>query len=238
MMQPCECRNCDTLQGNPLQGKLPIPQEDTENTAFAKLRLLTLGLTLTGCFALVEYTMGWWSNSLALVADSGHLLSDCLAMGLSLLATGIAQLANRHPKFLDRFLNIRQAEVIAAIANGIGLLVLAGWIAWEAIDRFQSHSAIVSEAMLITAIVGLLFNLLGVHLFHSHSHSDLNVRGAFLHILADTISSIAVIISALLILVFHWEWADACVSLFAAGLIAIGTMPFLRESWQALRRSA
>ncbi len=227
MMQPCECLNCD-----PLQGKLPIPEENSNPAA--KLQLLTLGLILTGGFSLIEYSMGWWSHSLALVADSGHLLSDCLAMGLSLLATCVAQLANRHPSFL----NIRQAEVLAAIANGVGLLVLAGWVAWEAIDRFQSHTAIVSEAMLLTAIVGLLFNLLTVRLFHAHSHSDLNVRGAFLHILADTVSSIAVVISALLILVFHWEWADAIVSLLAAALIAMSTLPFLRESLQALRRSS
>lgn len=226
MLQSCECLNCD-----PLQGTLPIPDEKPNPAA--KLRLLTLGLILTGGFSLVEYSMGWWSHSLALVADSGHLLSDCLAMGLSLLATCVAQLANRHPSFL----NIRQAEVLAAIANGVGLLVLAAWIAWEAIDRFQSPTAIMSEAMLITAIVGLLFNLLTVRLFHAHSHADLNVRGAFLHILADTISSIAVVVSALLILLFHWEWADAIVSLFAAAFIAISTLPFLRESVRALQGS-
>lgn len=226
MIQPCECLNCD-----PLQGKLPIPETET-NTA-AKLRLLTLGLLLTGGFSLIEYGMGWWSHSLALVADSGHMLSDCLAMGLSLLATCIAQLASRHPAFM----NIRQAEVLAAIANGVGLLVLAGWVVWEAIDRFQSHTAIMSQAMLLTAIVGLLFNLLTVRLFHAHSHADLNVRGAFLHVLADTVSSIAVLVSALLILLFHWEWADAFVSVLTATFIVMSTLPFLGESLQALRRS-
>ena len=226
MMQSCECLNCD-----PLQGKLPIPEENSNSTA--KLRLLTLGLVLTGGFSLVEYGMGWWSHSLALVADSGHMLSDCLAMGLSLLATCIAQLASRHPSFL----NARQAENLAALANGFGLLILAGWVAWEAIERFQSHAAILSEAMLLTAIGGLLFNLLTVRLFHAHSHADLNVRGAFLHILADTLSSIAVIVAALFIWVLHWEWADVVVSLLTSFLIVISTLPFLRESFRALRRS-
>ncbi len=226
MMQSCECLNCD-----PLQGKLPIPEENSNSTA--KLRLLTLGLVLTGGFSLVEYGMGWWSHSLALVADSGHMLSDCLAMGLSLLATCIAQLANRHPSFL----NARQAENLAALANGFGLLILAGWVAWEAIERFQSHAAILSEAMLLTAIGGLLFNLLTVRLFHAHSHADLNVRGAFLHILADTLSSIAVIVAALFIWVLHWEWADVVVSLLTSFLIVVSTLPFLRESFRALRRS-
>lgn len=226
IMQPCECLNCD-----PLQGKLPIPEENSNSTA--KLRLLTLGLVLTGGFSLVEYGMGWWSHSLALVADSGHMLSDCLAMGLSLLATCIAQLANRHPSFL----NARQAENLAALANGLGLLILAGWVAWEAIDRFQSHAAILSEAMLLTAIGGLLFNLLTVRLFHAHSHADLNVRGAFLHMLADTLSSIAVIVAALFIWVLHWEWADVVVSLLTSFLIVVGALPFLRESFRALRRN-
>jgi cobalt-zinc-cadmium efflux system protein len=226
-MQWCECTDCD-----PLQGKLPDP---TPQPPSNKLRLLGIGLLLTGGFALAEYGMSWLSHSLALVVDSGHMFSDCLAMALSLGATWLARFAASRQMTLGS----QRAELLAALANGVGLVVLAVWVAWEAIVRFQSeHPAIISEVMLLTAIVGLGFNLVTASLLHNHSHADLNIRGAFLHVLADTVSSVGVILAALLIWLLHWDWADEVISLITAGLIAVGAFPLIRESLRSLRQSS
>jgi cobalt-zinc-cadmium efflux system protein len=216
----CECLDCD-----PLQGKLPLAENSPG--AAEKMRLLGLGLLLTGGFSLIEWTAASWSHSLALVADAGHMLSDCGALGLSLTATWLAQIAaTRSPR-----LGAKRAETLAALANGLGLLVLAAWVAWEAVNRFQhSHPAVISEVMLVTAIVGLGLNAFAASLLHGHSHSDLNLQGAFLHVLADTLSSVGVILAAVLIWAFHWSWADAVISLGTAGFICVSALPLIRAS--------
>ncbi|MBW4481095.1 MAG: cation diffusion facilitator family transporter [Tildeniella torsiva UHER 1998/13D] len=227
-LKSCDCSDCDLLQG-----KLPKVANPRETNT--KIRLLVLGLMLTGGFSGVEWVAGWWSNSLTLVTDAGHMASDCLALGLSLAATGLAQLA----VYQQARLGLQRAELLAALANGIGLLVLAFWVAWEAINRFQSsHPAVVSEVMLITAIIGLGMNTLAVSIFHSHSHHDLNLRGAFLHILADTVSSAGVILAAVLIWAFHWNWADEVISLVIAGVMVVGAVPLIWESLSVLRQGA
>lgn len=224
----CDCLNCE-----PLQGKLPIP--DDMPTVANKMRLLALGLLLTGSFSVIEWTAGWWSHSLTLVTDAAHMLSDCGALGLSLGATWLAQLASRRRQSLGP----GRAEILAALANGVGLLVLAGWVAWEAVNRFQSsHPAVVSEVMLATAIVGLGLNTFAASLLHAHSHHDLNIRGAFLHILADTLSSVGVILAAVLIWVFHWNRADEVISLLIAGAIGLGALPLIRSSLYRLHQSS
>ena len=130
----------------------------------------------------------------------------------------------------------RTAEAAAALANGAGLLVLAVWVAWEAVNRSQGeHSAIASEVVLATAIVGLGINIMAASVLHDHSRHDLNIRGAFLHVFADTVSSAGVIVSAVLIWAFHWNWVDEIMSLCVAAVIGIGTLPLILNSLQSLR---
>lgn len=193
-----------------------------------KSRLLWTALLLIGGFSLTEFGMGLWSHSLALLADSGHLLSDCLALGLSLLAIWLAQFpANRE----------KRVEVVTALINGLGLVAIALWIAWEAVVRLQSPaSEILTLPMLITAGVGLGINTLNATLLHDHSHHDLNVRGAFLHMVADAISSLGVIVAAISIWLWHWLWADGAISLIVAGLILGGAVPLIRQSLGLLRQ--
>jgi cobalt-zinc-cadmium efflux system protein len=199
----------------------------TLSHATGKTQRLWIALALISGFAVAELSVGLFSHSLALLAESGHMLSDALALGGSLLATGIARL----PASNQATFGYRRVEIVAALANGAGLMVVAGLIAWEAIARLQSPpTEILSLPMLITAVVGLGINTLNATLLHRHSHDDLNVQGAFLHMVADAISSVGVIVAAIAVLLFDWNWADGAISLAVAVLIGVGAMPLIRQS--------
>jgi cobalt-zinc-cadmium efflux system protein len=160
-----------------------------------KIKLLWTALIAIASFAALEFGVGYWSHSLALQAESGHLLSDSFALALSLLAAWFVQ---RQAARGENFARMR-IEAIAAVLNGLGLVAIAVWIAIESVSRLQSPpTEILSLPMLVTAGVGLGVNGFNVFLLHDSSHHDLNVRGAFLHILADLISSIGVIVAAVM----------------------------------------
>jgi cobalt-zinc-cadmium efflux system protein len=196
-----------------------------------KIRQLWVALALISGFAIAELTVGLFSHSLALLAESGHMLSDALALGVALLATWMARL----PASPEATFGYRRVEILAALANGVGLLVVAGLIAGEAIARLQVPPAeILSVPMLVTAIVGLGINTLNASLLHGHRHDDLNVQGAFLHMVADAFSSIGVIMAAVAVWLFHWNWADGVMSLGVAVLIGVGAVPLIRQSLDIL----
>jgi cobalt-zinc-cadmium efflux system protein len=240
MMRQCDCFECDVLQGKwpTVNGESSQESQlghgsDTHPrpAAVTKLRVLSVGLLLSGGFSFVEWGAGRWSHSLSLMTDAGHMLLDCLALLLALAATGLAHFAIRHRSTWGS----HRAENFAALANGIGLIVLAGWVFLEATDRFQhNHPAVLSEVMIVTAVIGLGVNIMAASILHGHSHHDLNVRGAFLHILADTVSSLGVLVSAVLIWAFHWNWADQLISMFISAVIAAGAFPLIYASVQAL----
>lgn len=190
---------------------------------------LTIALGLIVTFAIVELIAGLTSHSLALVAESGHMASDSFALLLALLATWVSQWSKSNSAENPRF------EEGAALMNGLALAAIAGWIAWEAIHHLQAPTTeIASLPMLMTACVGAVVNGVNVALLHRGSDHDLNLRGAFLHVLADTISSIGVIVAAIAIAVLHWFWADGAISLFVAGLILLSAIPLLTESTKSL----
>lgn len=194
-----------------------------------KTQRLGIALVLMGGLAIAELAVGYWSHSLALLAESGHMISDGLAMGLALVAAWIAQ---HPPEHNDRWQKI---ETKAAFMNGLSLVAIGGWIGWEAIARLQAPPAeIASLPMLITASLGFSINSLNVMLLHQGSQDDLNLRGAFLHVLADAVSSVGVIIAAIAVATLHWLWADGVVSLLVAGLILLSAIPLLIESVKAL----
>lgn len=196
-----------------------------------KARLLWTALLLIGGFAIAEGVVGVTSHSLALVAESGHMMSDCLALGLALVANWIARL----PMSAQAPFGYRRVEILAALANGIGLVAIALWIGWEALTRLQAPDAeILGVPMLITAAVGLLINSLNAFLLHDHSHHDLNLRGAFLHMVADAVSSVGVLIAAIAIWLWHWNWADGAISLMVTGFILVGAFPLIRQSLDIL----
>ncbi|MBD2305345.1 cation transporter [Chroococcidiopsis sp. FACHB-1243] len=197
-----------------------------------KIKLLWTALIAIASFAALEFGVGYWSHSLALQAESGHLLSDSFALALSLLAAWFVQ---RQAARGENFVHMR-IEAIAAVLNGLGLVAIAVWIAIESVSRLQSPpTEILSFPMLVTAGVGLGVNGFNVFLLHDSSHHDLNVRGAFLHILADLISSIGVIVAAIAIWLMHWLWVDGAVGLFVSSLIFVSAIPLIIQSLNSIR---
>lgn len=204
------------------------------NSSSPKTKLLLSVLILVGCFSLAELAIGFWSNSLALLADSGHMISDTFALGITLFATWLSE--HDSQKTNSKYHLI---EIIAALINGIGLVAIALWIAWEGIMRLQSPpEEILSLPMLITASVGLGVNSINLILLHDSSHDDINLRGAFLHIVADAISSIGVILAAIAVSVLQWQWADPVVSLVVSSLIIYGAIKLIFQSLKILQQSS
>ncbi|MCL6432884.1 MAG: cation diffusion facilitator family transporter [Leptolyngbyaceae cyanobacterium HOT.MB2.61] len=190
---------------------------------------LAIALLLIGTFALVEFGMGWMSHSLALIAESGHMASDGFALVLALLATWITRLLR------SRLSSNPPLETAAALINGIALVVMATWIGWEAIQHLQfPPKEIATVPMLLTACAGTVVNGVNVAVLHRGSAHDLNLKAAFLHVLADTISSIGVVVAAIAIALLHWLWADGVISLFVAGLILMSALPLIIESTKTL----
>jgi cobalt-zinc-cadmium efflux system protein len=196
-----------------------------------KIRQLWIALALISVFAAIELGGGLLSHSLALVAEAGHMVSDALALGVALLATWMAQL----PVSGRATFGYRRVEILAALGNGLGLMIVAALIGWEAIGRLQAPpTEILSVPMLVTAIVGLGVNSLNAFLLHGDSHDDLNLRGAFLHMVADAVSSVGVIGAAIAVGLWGWNWADGAISLAVAIFIAIGALPVIRQSCDIL----
>lgn len=208
---------------------------ETKGSNSNKVRAIWTTLVLVGCFSLVELAIGCWSHSLSLMADSGHMISDSLALGISLLAAWISQF----PTASKTNSGYRRVEILSALVNGIGLVALALWIAWEAIVRLSSPPAdILSVPMLITAGIGLGVNSVSLILLHPTSKYDINLRGAFLHVLADAISSVGVILAAIAVWVMHWLWADCAIGLFVSGLIVLSAIPLIVHSLNILLKNS
>lgn len=191
-----------------------------------KTRLLWIILVLLTVFFIVEWSIGLWSQSLSLQADAGHMFSDIAALAISLVGSLLAQRPANHKATFG----YRRLETLAALANSLGLIFLAGFIIWESIQRWQSPQNIMGLPMLVTAVLGLIVNLFNITLLHPHSHNDLNLRGAMLHMISDTVSSVGVILAALAVHLFNWLWADVAVSLLVGTITGISAFPLLKES--------
>lgn len=172
-------------------------------------------LCLTALYMIAEALGGYYSNSLALMADAGHMLADVAALSISLFAVLIAaRPANQRATY-----GYYRAEVLAALFNGLILLVVSIFIIKEAVERLFTHVAIETHTMMAVAFGGLIVNFIGLWLLHRDKDRNLNIKGAWLHVMSDTLGSIGVIISALLIQFFGWYKADAIASIIIASLI-------------------
>ena len=177
-------------------------------------------------FVLVEAYYGWQSDSLALLSDAGHNLSDVLGL---LIAWGGFYLARLRPDQKHTY-GWGRATILAALFNALILLVAIGGIVWEAINRFNHPVAIQADTVMLVAAIGVAINGITAWLFMSGNKDDLNLRGAFLHMAADALVSLGVVIAAALFIFTGWTWLDPAISMVIALVILIGTWDLLRHS--------
>jgi len=185
---------------------------------------LLVALLLTLSFAGVEALAGWWSGSLALLADAAHMLTDSSALGL---AAAAAWLARRPPSMLHSYGLVR-AEVLAALFNSLMMLVLIGFIVSEAIERIGTPRDIAGGTVIGVAVIGLAINLVVAWVLH-RGEQTLNTRAALLHVLGDALGSVAAITAGIVIVTTGWTPIDPLLSLLVAALILASALRLLRE---------
>ena len=196
-------------------------------------RALATALVLVLGFAGVEAAAGLVSGSLALLADAAHMLSDALALGLALFAAWLAQ----RPATPERSFGWRRAEVLAALANALVLVVLGAWIVWEGLGRLSDPPGVTGGWVLVAGVAGMLVNLAAARVLHG-AGSGLNIRAAKLHVLADLASSAGVVVAGLVVLATGWAYADPIAAILIGVLVVASTGGVLRETVGVLLEGA
>jgi len=185
-----------------------------------------VGIVLNFAFVVVEAVYGVLANSMALLADAGHNLSDVFVLAL---AWGASTLARRGPS--ERFTyGLRSSSILVALLNAALLLVVTGGIAWEAIKRLAAPSPVGGETVIWVALVGIVVNGASAMLFARDRRHDVNIRGAFLHLAADAAVSVGVVVAGIGILYTGWLWLDPLAGLVIAAAIVWSTWGLLRDS--------
>jgi cobalt-zinc-cadmium efflux system protein len=185
-----------------------------------------IAVVLNLIFVVIEGSFGFLSNSVALIADAGHNLSDVLGLVCS---WGAIVLARRPPGGKFTY-GLGRSSVLAALTNAVLLLVACGAIAWEAVGRLAAPPAVAGATVMGVAAVGIALNGISAWLLHGGSHGDLNRRSAFLHMLGDAAVSAAVLVSGALIVFTGWNWLDPLISLVVVAVILVSTWGLLRDS--------
>jgi cobalt-zinc-cadmium efflux system protein len=198
-------------------------------------RRLALTLGLVVAYMGAEVVGGWLTNSLALLADAGHMLSDAAALGLSLFALWIA---DRRPPSALRTYGYYRAEILAALANGAALIAIAVLVAVDAIARLRQPPPVHAAGMFAVAVGGLAVNVVSLFLLHASKDESLNLRGAWLHVATDALGSVQVIAAAVLVWWRGWQWADPVASLLIAVLVVWSAWGLLREAVAVLMEAA
>jgi cobalt-zinc-cadmium efflux system protein len=189
-------------------------------------RAFAIGIALNTGFVLIEGGYGVAANSMALVADAGHNLSDVLGL---LVAWGAAELSKRPPSPRYTY-GLRSSSILAALFNAVFLLVAVGAIGWEAILRLLTPEPVAGTTVIVVAAIGIAVNGVTAWLFAAGRHHDLNIRGAFLHMVADAAVSVGVVGAGIVILFTGRQWIDPLVSLAIVIVIVAGTWSLLRDS--------
>ncbi len=193
----------------------------------SNLRRVMIALVLTGTFMIVEVVGGIISGSLALLADAGHMLTDTMALALAAVAFHVS----KRPADGNLTYGYQRFQILAAFVNGLSLLVIVGWILYEAVERFLAPRDILGETMLVVAAAGLVINIISFAVLHTGDQENLNIRGAALHVAGDLLGSIAAIVAAIVIIYTGWTMIDPILSVAVAILI-------LRSAWALVKRSA
>jgi cobalt-zinc-cadmium efflux system protein len=207
---------------------------DHDAARYGSARALAIVLALTATLMVVEIAGGIFTDSLALLADAGHMLSDASSAGLALFAVWLAG----RPATLSRSYGYKRAEILAALANGVLLVVVAVWILVEAWRRFDDPPNVLGGWMLVVAIVGLLVNAVAMGVLLRSERESLNVQAALRHVLADLLGSVGVVVAALIIVTTGWERADPIVSAAIALLVLASSWGVLRDSVSILLEAA
>jgi cobalt-zinc-cadmium efflux system protein len=189
-------------------------------------RSLLISFFLTAGFMLVEAVGGWLTNSLALLSDAGHMLTDAGALGMSLLALRIGA---RAPTRTHTF-GYRRFEILAALFNGLALWAITGVIFREAYLRLSAPPRVGAKGMMLVAAIGLAINLISIVLLHAHKDESLNIRGAFLHVAADSLGSVGALAAGVIIYYSGWTLVDPLVSIGIGLLILWSTWGLIRDS--------
>lgn len=185
---------------------------------------------MTFGYMLAEAVGGWLTNSLALVADAGHMLTDVAALTLTLCAIWFGSRAATSRKTYGYY----RLEILAAFVNGIALVLLSVWIVVEAVERFNSPQEVAGLQMSLIATGGLAVNIVAAFLLHADHKHDLNMRGAFLHVMGDLLGSVMAIAAGVAIMVFGWLWADAAGSILISLIIVASAWRLIMESVNVL----
>ncbi|MFE9448205.1 cation diffusion facilitator family transporter [Streptomyces sp. NPDC006739] len=206
----------------------------TGTAAAAYRGRLRVALAITLGIMVVEVVGGLLADSLALIADAAHMATDALGLGMSLLAI---HFANRPPS-ANRTFGLARAEILAALANCLLLLGVGGYVLYEAVQRFLAPADTAGGLMIVFGLIGLVANMVSLTLLMRGQKESLNVRGAFLEVAADALGSVAVLISASVILSTGWQTADPIASLVIGLMIVPRTLKLLRETLDVLLESA
>ncbi|MCA1566420.1 MAG: cation diffusion facilitator family transporter [Acidobacteria bacterium] len=193
-------------------------------------RRLLIVLALTALYMLAEAFGGWWTGSLALLADAGHMLTDVAALALALMAVWFGA----RPATPSKTFGYHRLEILAALVNGVALVVMALLIFYHAYARWHDPREVESNVMIVVAVGGLFVNLVCAWLLHGDHHDDLNVHGAWLHIMGDALGSVGAIIAGVLMSAYGWYRADALFSVGIALLIVWSSWHLIRESTNVL----
>ena len=200
----------------------------------ANRKRLTITLVLAATYMVAEVVGGLLTNSLALLADAGHMLSDVAALSLSLFAMWIAQ----RPPTPQRSYGYYRSEILAALVNGATLIAVAIYVFVEAYDRLRSPPEVQGGLMMAIAGGGLAINLIGLWILNAGRNDSLNVRGAWLHVATDALGSVGAIVGGLLIWTLGWNWADPAVSVLIGVLVVYSSWNLLRQTVGVLMEGA
>lgn len=202
------------------------------HTHSANKQALLIAFIIIASFMIVEVIGGVLTNSLALLSDAGHMLSDAISLGVGVLAFKFGEKVANYSKTYG----YKRFEILAAVFNGATLVIISVFIFYEAIQRFVEPPEISSTGMLVIAFIGLLVNILVAWMLmrKGDTKENLNLRAAFLHVIGDMLGSVGAIVAAILIIFFDWSWADSLASIIVATIVLVGGIRVTRDSVHVL----
>ncbi|NNC76395.1 MAG: cation diffusion facilitator family transporter [Woeseiaceae bacterium] len=210
-----------------------MSQHDHDQTS-SNMRRVIFALVLTGAFMVVEVIGGILSGSLALLADAGHMLTDTMALALAAIAFKVS----KRPPDRQLTFGYQRFQILAAFVNGLSLLLIVGWILYEAVARLIAPQDVTGSTMLLVASAGLVVNIVAFAILHTGDKDNLNIRGAALHVAGDLLGSVAAIVAAIVIIYTGWLAIDPLLSVVVAMLILKSAASLVRRSAHVLLEGA